>query len=266
MLASKTPYASNFGSSQHAPVRNVSEESQRTQVSAMPAQDGMFTSPTNSEFSDVYDGLDSIRAWDEKKVGEWLHTIRCGQYESLFKSNNFTGESLLECDQKILAEIGIKKIGDRVRINVAIKQLRNKSSLLRNKRNRDSLAILEGFAGTPPLQTPLGRWAPGRRMEVLNAIPDNSTRQSCRISIPLGPGSKSVHARAHHWLIYTVQGSDHTNMSRAQWTPQGVPKLQVILVNLDLPAPHQAGDLRHHSLPIKQLELLIFDRTRALMV
>lgn len=115
----------------------------------MALQDGLFTSPTNSEFSDVYDGLDSIRAWDEKKVGEWLHSIRCGQYEALFKANNFTGESLLECDQKILSEIGIKKIGDRVRINVAIKQLRNKSSLLRSRRNRDSLAVLDGFAGTP---------------------------------------------------------------------------------------------------------------------
>lgn len=149
MLASKTLYASSFGNNQQPTSRNISEESQRTQVSTMPAQEGVFTSPTNSEFSDVYDGLDSIRAWDEKKVGEWLHTIRCGQYESLFKTNNFTGESLLECDQKILAEMGIKKIGDRVRINVAIKQLRNKSSLLRNKRNRDSMALLDGFAGTP---------------------------------------------------------------------------------------------------------------------
>ena len=46
--------------------------------------------------------------------------------------------------------MGIKKIGDRVRINVAIKQLRNKPSLLRTKRNRDSLAVLEGYAVTPP--------------------------------------------------------------------------------------------------------------------
>lgn len=118
-------------------------------MSSLALQDELFTSPTNSEFSDVYDGLDSIRAWDEKRVGEWLHTIRCGQYESLFRANNFTGESLLECDQKILSEMGIKKIGDRVRINVAIKQLRNKSSLSRTKRNRDSLAVLDGFAGTP---------------------------------------------------------------------------------------------------------------------
>ncbi|KIW71672.1 hypothetical protein PV04_03811 [Phialophora macrospora] len=149
MLASKSPYAANIGATQQVPVRNFSESSVRTQMTSMALQDGLFTSPTDSEFSDVYDGLDSIRAWDEKKVGEWLHSIRCGQYEALFKANNFTGESLLECDQKILSEMGIKKIGDRVRINVAIKQLRNKSSLLRSRRNRDSLAVLDGFAGTP---------------------------------------------------------------------------------------------------------------------
>ncbi|KAH0846985.1 putative MAPKK kinase [Fonsecaea pedrosoi] len=149
MLASKPPFTANTGNPQQMLVRNFSESSTRTQMTSMALQDGLFTSPTDSEFSDVYDGLDSIRAWDEKKVGEWLHSIRCGQYEPLFKANNFTGESLLECDQKILSEMGIKKIGDRVRINVAIKQLRNKSSLLRSRRNRDSLAILDGIAGTP---------------------------------------------------------------------------------------------------------------------
>lgn len=49
------------------------------------------------------------------------------------KANNFNGDNLLECDQKILQEIGIKKIGDRVRIFVAIKQLRNKTLLNRKK-------------------------------------------------------------------------------------------------------------------------------------
>jgi mitogen-activated protein kinase kinase kinase len=117
--------------------------------SSTTLQDGLFTSPTNSEFSDVSDGLDSIRNWDEKKVVDWLHSIRCGQYEHLFLQNNVTGESLLEFDQKILAELGIKKIGDRVRVNVAIKQLRNKATLTRTKRNRDSLAALESFAPTP---------------------------------------------------------------------------------------------------------------------
>ena len=148
LLASKSPYAAPANHHQMPP-RNFSETTQRTQLQTA-LQDDLFTSPTESEFSDVYDGLEAIRAWDEKKVVEWLHSIRCGQYEQLFRANNFTGEALLECDQKILSEIGIKKIGDRVKINVAIKQLRNKSTLLRNRKNRDSLAALEGWAATPP--------------------------------------------------------------------------------------------------------------------
>lgn len=62
-----------------------------------------------SEFSDAKDGLESVRwvimrfggeesatilttvvvarSWDEKQVISWLHTINCGQYESLFKGN-----------------------------------------------------------------------------------------------------------------------------------------------------------------------------------
>jgi mitogen-activated protein kinase kinase kinase len=150
LLASKPSFPSDtVSSSTQMPSRNFSDASHRTQVSSSAPQDGIFGSPTNSEFSEVSDGFDLIRAWDDKKVGDWLHSIRCGQYEQLFKSNNVTGDSLLECDQRILSDMGIKKIGDRVRINVAIKQLRNKSSLLRTQRNRDSLAVLEGYAITP---------------------------------------------------------------------------------------------------------------------
>jgi mitogen-activated protein kinase kinase kinase len=80
---------------------------------------------------------------------DWLKSIRCGQYEQIFRANNFTGANLLECDQKILQEMGVKKIGDRVRIFIAIKQLRNKSGIMRARRSRDSLAALDSQAHTP---------------------------------------------------------------------------------------------------------------------
>jgi len=32
------------------------------------------------------------RAWDEKKVVAWLHSIKCGEYESLFR-----GELIIGC-------------------------------------------------------------------------------------------------------------------------------------------------------------------------
>ena len=148
MLASKQSYAPSTGAHTQVQSRNFSDASHRTQLpSTATFQDRLFTSPTESEFSEAQDALEIIRGWDEKRVGEWLHSIRCGQYEVLFRSNQITGESLMECDQKILSEMGIKKIGDRVRINVAIKQLRNKTNL-RNRLNRDSLAALEA-AFTP---------------------------------------------------------------------------------------------------------------------
>ena len=50
-------------------------------------------------------------------------------------ANNFNGDNLIECDQRILKEMAIKKIGDRVRIFVAVKQLRNKAVFNRRQQN-----------------------------------------------------------------------------------------------------------------------------------
>ena len=60
----------------------------------------------------------------------------------------------MECDQAVLKELGIKKIGDRVRIFVAIKGLRNKAYAKQRKRNRDSFAALENTSFTPTSGSP----------------------------------------------------------------------------------------------------------------
>ena len=44
-----------------------------------------FASPTESEFSEVFEGPDSVRSWDEKRVADWLKSINCGQYTDAFK-------------------------------------------------------------------------------------------------------------------------------------------------------------------------------------
>ena len=61
-----------------------------------------------------------------------------------------TGSNLIECDQTVLKEMGIKKIGDRVRIFVAIKALRTKAVGNSRKRNRDSLAALDSRQALTP--------------------------------------------------------------------------------------------------------------------
>jgi mitogen-activated protein kinase kinase kinase len=45
----------------------------------------MFASPTESEFSEIYDAPDAVRHWDEDKVADWLKRINCSQYVDLFK-------------------------------------------------------------------------------------------------------------------------------------------------------------------------------------
>ncbi|KAL5342953.1 kinase-like domain-containing protein [Aspergillus crustosus] len=144
MLTSKA-YVSPLGlPASQTPTASYHTAPQKTSTFSDSQTGTLYTSPTKSEFSaEVDDGLDAVRSWDEKQVIAWLHSINCQQYEPLFKANNFNGNNLIECDQKILQEMGIKKIGDRVRIFVAIKKLRNKSVANRKQQNLRQLAALE---------------------------------------------------------------------------------------------------------------------------
>ncbi|KAF2724003.1 Pkinase-domain-containing protein [Polychaeton citri CBS 116435] len=118
----------------------------------------MFTSPTESEFSESYrDGpaasMDSVRDWDENRVADWLRSINCAQYVELFRKNNINGENLMDIDQATLKEMGVKKIGDRVRIGSQAKVFRSSVYKRTSKRssNRHSLAMLDSNTQyTPP--------------------------------------------------------------------------------------------------------------------
>lgn len=105
----------------------------------MPASGQPFASPTESEFSDI-DGPDAVKNWTEDQVCEYLRSVKCGEYEKLFRKNNINGENLLEMDKEVLKEMGIDKVGDRVRLFLGIKKLRTKAYANQKKRNRVRLA------------------------------------------------------------------------------------------------------------------------------
>ncbi|PWY70233.1 MAP kinase [Aspergillus heteromorphus CBS 117.55] len=197
MLAKATYNPMGVTATQTPTTSYYTGSSQKT-ATAGDSQNGMlFTSPTESSFSEVYDGLDAVRSWDEKQVVAWLHSINCGQYEALFKANNFNGNNLIECDQKILQEMGIKKIGDRVRIFVAIKQLRNKSVLNRKQRNMNQLATLEAVSYTNassepsrpsnPRQTSSTNTRRGSRAAETSTHSYSANKTSSRPGSPLRP-------------------------------------------------------------------------------
>lgn len=94
MLASRSQYPGALGNSNGA----------YRQAALAGAGQGVFASPTESEFSESYDTSDAVRygsttksidarltmfrSWDEIKVGDWLKSINCAQYVELFQSKH----------------------------------------------------------------------------------------------------------------------------------------------------------------------------------
>ncbi|KAK5093252.1 ATP binding, partial [Cryomyces antarcticus] len=167
---------------------------------------GVFASPTESEFSETSGAHGSVRDWDEERVGAWLRSINCSQYVELFQQNNINGENLMDMDQATLKDMGIKKIGDRVRIGSQAKLFRNSVYKRTSKRNinRDSLATLDNPIYTPtssdsarPLQPTrpgttsrpekrLSRQIVGSELNYASAMPISVIKSSSR------PGSPHV--------------------------------------------------------------------------
>ena len=95
----------------------------------------------------------------------------------------------MECDQEVLKEMGVKKIGDRVRMFQAIKTLRYQAFGNLKKRNRDTLAALDANHRqahqpfTPSSSSPRHFNAPGRDR------PDPSSGNNRRWSRQIDPST-----------------------------------------------------------------------------
>jgi mitogen-activated protein kinase kinase kinase len=136
MLASKSPFTPVIGSSSGLPTVNTQAAPPPSRrIPVAPSSGQTFASPTESDFSDP-DGPDSVKNWDEDRVCEYLRSVKCGEYEKLFRKNHINGENLLEMDKEVLKEMGIDKVGDRVRLFLGIKKLRTKAYANQKKRNR----------------------------------------------------------------------------------------------------------------------------------
>lgn len=111
-------------------------------AAAINSHPNVFTSPTESEFSEsLTDSREGVLDWDEVRVGDWLRSINCAQYVDVFKRNNINGENLMEMDQSTLKEMGIKKIGDRVRIGAQAKLFRSNVYKRQSKRNINRVSL-----------------------------------------------------------------------------------------------------------------------------
>ncbi|KAI2636453.1 kinase-like domain-containing protein [Hypomontagnella submonticulosa] len=186
MLASKSSFPASLASSNTTLVSSAQSSGMMTarRAPAVHPTGQVFASPTESEFSDA-DGPDAVKNWDEDQVCEYLRSVKCGEYEKLFRKNNINGENLLEMDKEVLKEMGIEKVGDRVRLFLGIKKLRTKTYANQKRRNRDSFGGLDGQYA-PSTGSPRPPNSANRAM----APPPSSKRYSRQInmsSLPMNP-------------------------------------------------------------------------------
>ncbi|KAF9978528.1 ATP binding [Actinomortierella ambigua] len=75
-------------------------------------------SPNGSSFYEM------VRHWDDVDVSQWLQEHKLGQHDRVFNEHYIRGLAVLELDHYAMREMGIKSLGDRIRIMTAVKTLR----------------------------------------------------------------------------------------------------------------------------------------------
>ncbi|ROT35897.1 Pkinase-domain-containing protein [Sodiomyces alkalinus F11] len=161
MLAPKTAFPASLGANGSNMVSNVGPSSvaPSRRTPAVHNTTSSFASPTESEsdFDDDDSNSDAVKNWDEDRVCDYLRSVKCGEYEKLFRKNHINGENLLELDKDVLKEMGVEKVGDRVRLFLGIKKLRTKAYANQKKRNRDSFGALDvQFTSSTNTNSPRG--------------------------------------------------------------------------------------------------------------
>lgn len=88
-----------------------------------------------------------LGTWGDTEVATFLGFYRCGQYAGAFARHHITGKVLLDLDMAALKEVGISKVGERVKLLSGIKDLRKRASAS----NSNIVSLRLNGAATPTL-------------------------------------------------------------------------------------------------------------------
>lgn len=129
-LQASSPTSPTGTPNNHALYPNTSRQSSsRSPNSSLPS------TPTVNKLSDILEPppgvtfLEHIKTWTDTDVARWLSENKVGQLAHVFKTNDIRGDVILDLNQESLKEMGMKSIGERIRVLNAVKVLRQRNSL-----------------------------------------------------------------------------------------------------------------------------------------
>ena len=184
------------GSPSHALHPNAPRQSSRSPHSSLPG------TPTINKLSDILEPppgvtfLELIKSWTDSDVARWLSENKAGHLANIFKTNDIRGDVILDLNQESLKEMGIKSVGERIRVLSAVKVLRQRNSLYLMSKSTLSLAtddLPKSRDNSPTQKTATN----GRRLESARPAPLQLVSDSGRECLPrlVRDGSEST-ARA----------------------------------------------------------------------
>jgi len=65
----------------------------------------------------------NVDSWTTSEVGDWLDAIGLGEYKGVFDENCIEGETLASMSKADIKELGVEKVGHRVKLDKEIKKL-----------------------------------------------------------------------------------------------------------------------------------------------
>ncbi|BEJ13857.1 hypothetical protein CspHIS471_0310310 [Cutaneotrichosporon sp. HIS471] len=124
-----TPTSAGF-SSKHDGTTDATLH-RRGDLAASPASDAPGRRPLTPPLLRPPNGqtfVGHVKSWGDSEIAGFLSLYRCDQYTPLFHHNDIDGKVLLDLDMSSLKEIGITKIGDRVKLLSGVRELRKRAA------------------------------------------------------------------------------------------------------------------------------------------
>ncbi|KLT39908.1 hypothetical protein CC85DRAFT_339519 [Cutaneotrichosporon oleaginosum] len=210
-----TPTSAGFSSKYES--ATIATSSKRNELAASPASDSrrpstppLLRPPHGQTF------VGHVKSWGDNQIADFLRLYRCDQYTLLFHRNDIDGKVLLDLDMSSLKEIGITKIGDRVKLLSGVRELRKRAARVpapppSQSRGLHSASAPADGSPLPLVQDTRGSQVPKRlatalvskRLQLSRPPPLNLQRPAPASSPEGGlslasPSSRAVTPRSHH--------------------------------------------------------------------
>jgi len=170
------------------------QSSSRSPHSSLPS------TPTINKLSDILEPppgvtfLDLIKTWTDSDVARWLFEHKVGHLTNVFKTNDIRSDVILDLNQESLKEMGIKSVGERIRVLNAVKFLRQRNSLYLTSKSPLSLTTNDDLPKSRDNSPTQKAATNGRRLESARPAPLQLVSDPGRDGLPrlVRDGSESA--------------------------------------------------------------------------